>query len=255
MGSQTLTYVINVEGHVSRFVSIKDELNRLGLEFKIVPTVDGNTLSSAEIEEACKNMQPPHIKRPLSNGEIACFLSHIEAWKCVAAGNAPYAIICEDDARFDSKVVDLLDALENHEPQWDILRLFSHKHQSPIDKEILLKDVEAYTVEKITMSTVAYIITKPAAKHLIKEVMPFFLPIDGYLKQWWVHGLCSKQVSPSIAWPAQQGHQTSTIQKDRSLRKPAARRKRFLRNLRFQWQQNFLRRKHIKQLPLTRQHW
>lgn len=247
------TYVIGLDRHKGRLIDFTNEVQKHGVAFERISAIDAKSLSDADINQARAAMYPPRIKRKMSDAEVACFLSHMKVWKGICKGDAHIAMICEDDARFDSKIVDLMDALSDCEPHWDILRLYSHRRETPITTEALIEGVEAHVVEKITMSTVAYIITKPAAQHLLNVAAPISLPIDGYLKQWWVHGLCSKQVWPSIAMPAYTGTNHSTIEESRFRQRTKNPVVRLVRNLRFQWYLMRQRKKHIKTLTRSRQ--
>ena len=191
----------------------------------------------------------------MSGLEVACFLSHVEAWREVARGRAPYAMICEDDVRIDPKIGKLFDSIEESGPQWDILRLYSRIPKISVHQEVLFEDVEAHVVDKVTMSTVGYLITKPAAKYLLEIAMPISLPLDGYLKQWWLHGLCSKQVWPSMAWPVHENQVESSLHDSREKEKPRSRVVRFQRNFRFQLRQSILRKIYSWKLPTSRQIW
>jgi glycosyl transferase family 25 len=253
VGPGIQTYVINLDRHPARLAAFSHDLDRFGLDFERVAAVDALSLRDDEAEGTGEDGKTPYSKRGLSRAEVACFLSHKEIWRRISKGDAPFAMVCEDDARFDSRIVDLLQWLSGREPEWDILRLYSHKRRTPIEVEDLTAGLEAHTVGKITMSTVAYVITKPAARQLLRTRNPVFLPIDGYLKLWGLHGLCSKQVYPSVAWPVQGNSQGSTIEASRSRQKERNPLQRLFKNLRFQWSMARQRRKHLKDMPLTRQ--
>ncbi len=47
----------------------------------------------------CRCWRDPHHKRLMTWGEMACFAGHLDAWKRIGEGDAPGAIVLEDDAR------------------------------------------------------------------------------------------------------------------------------------------------------------
>lgn len=44
----------------------------------------------------------PYHKRPMTLGEVGCFLSHYNIWKKIVDENLKDALVLEDDIRFDS---------------------------------------------------------------------------------------------------------------------------------------------------------
>lgn len=62
--------------------------------------------------------------RDLTPGAVGCYLSHVQAWRAVAASSAPYAFVFEDDADVPR---DLLARFERARaqagPGWDVLLL------------------------------------------------------------------------------------------------------------------------------------
>lgn len=67
----------------------------------------------------------PHAASKLKLGEIGCFLSHLNAWKCIANGPYEYGSIFEDDAEIPlseaSRVNESMKEFEEKHISWDIL--------------------------------------------------------------------------------------------------------------------------------------
>lgn len=47
------------------------------------------------------NYADPYHKRPMTMGEVGCFLSHYNIWKKMIEQNITDALILEDDIRFE----------------------------------------------------------------------------------------------------------------------------------------------------------
>ena len=60
-------------------------------------------INQAEYEKISQDWE-----RPLRRAEVACFLSHLKAWKEVATLNEP-VLILEDDALLTNKTAEILD--------------------------------------------------------------------------------------------------------------------------------------------------
>lgn len=78
-----------------------------GHDWSFVEAVDGSKLSYGSLVEAGfdtdKNWRDPLLKRPLTRGEIGCFLSHWRMWEEIADGNEP-VLVMEDDCYLSEKL-------------------------------------------------------------------------------------------------------------------------------------------------------
>lgn len=103
-----------------------------GTRLARVEAVDGLATDLARHVEAgamerLREMQRTGHRRghpDLTPGAVGCYLSHLRAWRAVAASGAPYGLVFEDDARVPVRVRDALQrAVEGLPPDWDILLL------------------------------------------------------------------------------------------------------------------------------------
>ena len=69
-------------------------------DFEYIEAIDGSNTIFRDIK-ARKDWTDPFKKRPLLQNEVACFLSHIKAWKrCIELNKT--VIVMEDDAVINS---------------------------------------------------------------------------------------------------------------------------------------------------------
>ncbi|XP_065068694.1 glycosyltransferase 25 family member-like [Rhopilema esculentum] len=52
-----------------------------------------------------KDFQDPYLERPITMGEVGCFLSHWNIWKEIVANKLEYVLVLEDDVRFEPDFV------------------------------------------------------------------------------------------------------------------------------------------------------
>ena len=151
-------FVINLDGFTDRLERISRRLNGLGLDFERIPAVNGGSLSPEEKQKIGSGRS-----RPLSDSEIAHYMSHLKALRMVADRELPRAIILEDDAVFDD----------------DFALWASSECPLPADAEILkFEDSDARDTIKIPISTyakptggaAAYLITQEGARKALKEL-------------------------------------------------------------------------------------
>ena len=103
-------FVINLPNAIERRKLQKDQLDKLGLEYKIL-----DATSVEDINEATYKKHYFDWQRPLRKAEVACYYSHRSAWDKVIKNRKP-ALILEDDAilsKFLPKLLGNLNEIKN----------------------------------------------------------------------------------------------------------------------------------------------
>lgn len=242
-------YFINLDRHPERCDATVRELEALGIGFTRVAGIDYRQLDEDTIRSAMDPSPKVPFKRVLSPGEIACFLSHLKVWRMIAEGPAEMAWVFEDDVSFVPSARDAMLAIEAGERDWDMVRLFCPRPIPMEDVRPLHGRHSMVLSRKYPMSTIAYAITKPAAEHLSRVMMPFSFPVDMALKLWWVHGLCTRIVMPSVCVPRTDPFSASTLDSDRETHNRMGHARRFVTNLRYQFDMKRMRMAHARDFP------
>ncbi|EFN60659.1 Glycosyltransferase 25 family member [Camponotus floridanus] len=125
----------------------------------------------------------PYHKRPMTMGEIGCFLSHYLIWQKVLEHGYKNVMVLEDDVRFEpffrQKVNYVLEELSALGIEWDLIyvgRKKLVKSESPVEgSKFLLHAAYSYW-------TLGYILSENGARKLI-GAMPLgkLVPVDEYL--------------------------------------------------------------------------
>lgn len=105
-------FVINMEASTLRRELMERQLQRLGLDYEIVPAINGHQLSEAEISASCDLEVVRAAPEWLSRGAIGAALSHREVCRRIADERLPFAIVMEDDVQLPDNLPALLAALE-----------------------------------------------------------------------------------------------------------------------------------------------
>lgn len=126
--------VINlVESHVRR-ASILADLSTLGYIVDLIPAIDGR--KSAALDFAIYNDHRTQLRhgRRLNGGEVACYLSHIQALQNFVASGADIGLVLEDDMHLPAdtkqKINALIACLAAEHPRWQIANLTKHDTRS-----------------------------------------------------------------------------------------------------------------------------
>lgn len=181
-------YVINLKRRKDRRVRMKKVLKLQGIDFTIFDAVDSHNLDENYLQEMGINMLPdyvdPYSQRPLTWGEIGCFMSHFHIWNDVIEKGYDKVIVMEDDVRFQTsfvrKVTDLMERIAAAGFKWDLIYIGRKR----------LKNVEEYRIDEIeglvepgySYWTLGYLLSKSGAEKL-KDGDPLgrMVPVDEYI--------------------------------------------------------------------------
>jgi glycosyl transferase family 25 len=126
-------FVINLPDAIKRRKLQKNQLTKLGLEYKIL-----NATSVEDISEATYKKHYFDWQRPLRKTEVACYYSHRSAWDRVIRSREP-ALILEDDAILSIFLPELLDSL-NKIKSTDLINLENRSRKKFVSRSYV--DIE-----------------------------------------------------------------------------------------------------------------
>lgn len=98
-------FMINLLRRPERRIKMERSFKEIGLDVEHVAAVDGQKLSQEYLEEIGVKYLPgyadPFQHRPMTKGEIGCFLSHYKVWEQQVARGLNEVLVLEDDIRFE----------------------------------------------------------------------------------------------------------------------------------------------------------
>lgn len=161
-------FVINLDRAVDRLTSATAEFSRIGIDFERVAAVDagaGAPTSSA-----------PHLVA----AEVCCFLSHRRCWQIIADGPDQYGAVFEDDVVFSYDAGGLL-ADDSWVPRdADVIKLETFYNRVRVGRR-QMPAKNGYSVSRLFgqhLGSCGYLISKPAARRLLKTTMRIRAPVD-----------------------------------------------------------------------------
>ncbi|XP_065188003.1 procollagen galactosyltransferase 1-like [Sycon ciliatum] len=180
-------YLINLARREDRRERMLRCFQELRLPFKWIAAVDGKNLTQEYKDslgiKMMENWEDPFGKRPITDGEIGCFLSHYKVWKDVVDRNLGAVMVIEDDAKFEpgfnQRLIATLDEIEQLNLAWDLIylgrkRLEGVENWVPGSKYLVTPNYSYWTV--------AYLLSARGARKLLKqEPLTNILPVDEYL--------------------------------------------------------------------------
>ncbi|MCL3883968.1 glycosyltransferase family 25 protein [Marivita sp. GX14005] len=170
-------YILSLKA-AQRFGPLVRMLEARGLDYEIVWGVDGRERLPATHEHCVDRAgAEARMGRPMSDGEFACALSHRLIYERIAAGEAPSAIVLEDDAEPGEAFFDLGAALVA--PPCGLL-LFDHKNTyvRVRDRLVLPGGVCAFRMALPPFLATGYMVSREVAAHLAFRDGPVVQPSD-----------------------------------------------------------------------------
>ncbi|XP_029047412.1 glycosyltransferase 25 family member [Osmia bicornis bicornis] len=227
-------YMINLLRRQERRDRMYKLFKELGIRAETIDAIDGRTLNETVLHKLGIVMMPeytdPYHERPMTMGEVGCFLSHYAIWNKVIQNGYKNAIILEDDVRFEpffrQKVNYILAELNSLQLEWDLVYL---GRKRLVENDEPWVDGSKYLVHAAySYWTLGYILSARGAKRLV-EAMPLkkLIPVDEYLpilsdahprKDWKVHypkrNLIILSANPLLIYPThytgEQGYVSDT---------------------------------------------
>lgn len=206
-------YVINMDANTARLANCAATLEGQGIAWERVPGVDGWALPPGEVArvyDARANAR--RGRHPLIGPEIGCYLSHVEAWRRIAAGTAAGGAVFEDDFAADDSLAQVLDLLATGSEGYDMVKLFAFDAdpravaRAPLGRRHAL--IEPY---RVPTCLIGYTLSQDAAARLAARALPFFRPVDEDQKFLWETRLRVGLVTPPPVGIGDQQAATGTI--------------------------------------------
>lgn len=179
-------YIINLKRRPERRVRMEKTMEVIGLQAEFWDATDGRSLNPPALADMGITLMPGYMdpvqKRPMTMGEVGCFLSHYFIWKDVIEKNYSQVIVLEDDVRFERNMKHRLreDLLQIDLRLQDFIYLGRKVQDTSAREELRL--FPNFVRPKYSYWTIGYIITKSGAEKLIaSEPLTKLLPVDEFL--------------------------------------------------------------------------
>ena len=169
-------YCINLDRRADRLQHMIGLLAEQGVVFERVAAVDGGDPSVADAAAACRAGMTGST---MSAAAYGCFQSHREAWRRLLASGESHAIVLEDDLIVTASFSAYL--AEGWVPvDADLVKLEANEHRVQLDRG---RGLAAYgrrlhRLRSRHAGCGAYVISAPAAQHLLAATEVITDPVD-----------------------------------------------------------------------------
>ncbi len=191
-------YALNLDSSPERWQQLQQGAERLGIDLRRFPAVLGRTLTPAE-----KAQHTTHLgyHRPLTDGEVGCYLSHLKCLEhFIAQSNKAFVLIVEDDIQLNTQLLPIAAAAMAQNmagSEWGLLKLSGTKRNARFCAAI----TETFAVvefNSVPATTLAQVWTRAAAQQFIAGYAGCKRPIDVDLRFTWEHQLKIRVVFPPL---------------------------------------------------------
>lgn len=215
--------VINLTRATDRRTKMEQQAARLGVTIDILEAVDGKMISNAERAMVDHTRRKSITPYPLSDNEIACWLSHKKAMQQLVESKEPMLAVIEDDAELTKDFPRVLEAIEKRAGAFDLIDL--HRNFKRGEIFVPCRDlVPGFALGRIGfthMKATAYVISRAGAERFLKYAKNFAHAVDKEIHRYWANGLDIYGLENPIAAEKDEGH--SYIDETRGQNRPQER--------------------------------
>lgn len=183
-------YLINLDRSPDRLASVKPLLTKLSLPWHRVVAVDGRTMTQDDFERSVDLVRFQKIMGRLpGRGEVACALSHIKAWQTFLMSPYEYAVIFEDDVRFDPLTLQgVLKKLVGCGGVWDFCNLDIREKGERLKFYTSVRQLGSHELRLYYQGVYcgdAYVVSRKAVRRLLAQALPLVMTVEDYFARGW----------------------------------------------------------------------
>lgn len=196
MDSEPLIYCLTIRTNNERFNFMAEQLKAFNVQF-----VDAVVPSEYPDNYAAKK-RLRHYGRPMTLGEVGCYLSHRKIWQLFLNSDREYAVVLEDDMELTADFLESVVKSTSLKTRADLIRLhgiYKRKLNKLEGFQIGQTDYWLCDVYKQPAGTGAYIIFREAAMRLLETTQEIYAAIDDAIDREWENKLKIYMVWPNTA--------------------------------------------------------
>jgi len=188
--------LINLDGSVDRLKKASSQLAAAGISFERLPAVDGRLLPEIERSRLAPWDRKAFFK-PLSPGEIGCYLSHLAALERIVKEGWARALVLEDDfllaPDFPSRLRELLETPGSVPP---LVKLEGACRGGKVERS-LPSGMRIMRNRRAPSRTIAQLWSLDGARTFLAKASRLRRPVDVQIKHWWETGVEVLYVTPA----------------------------------------------------------
>ena len=240
-------YCISLSEQSERHQHISSLGRQWDVAIEFVPAIAGPALSEQDVKASGYFWHPGLTRGPLNVNEVACLLSHRQALASFLQSDAEYAVILEDDAEFDQRLLDVLPRLAEI-PLWDVVKLEHRFEQMNGYSVVHCQDTQIIVPSRPGLGSTGILYRRLGAQKVLQMSQKFSAAFDTQFNFAWRYRLNLLQLYPSLVWESQSFKTSIGNRPSKPIRRNLFNKisQRFGR-----WQMSLMRKKHARQTART----
>ena len=177
-------YVLTIKDTAHpRVLNAKAQLDKLGLLYEIFPGVTPADFDNHDYYSPVGNRIL--MKRALSDGEIACYVSHRRMWQAFLDSGAEHALFLEDDFGIvdNTALISSINDCLSFCRTWDVIKLFDYNPKRVVQSRSL-GNTRFVAYKYPASGNVGYMMNRKAARSLLARKR-FARPVDEDMAHMW----------------------------------------------------------------------
>jgi len=226
---------INLDKDAERRERMEKQAAALGVSVQRLPAVWWADLDTAEqAKHHSAALAGRQYYKPLVNGEKGCYASHIQAWRELLAGDAPWLVVLEDDVHLHTDFSAVIQGIAAIKQPWDMIKLVGRSREKVRAQRPLVAGYGLIQYTRVPSLTAAYVISRAGAEKLLRTRVPFGRPVDVDLRFWFENDLHVFGVQPAVV-SLDETSEVSSIWQQRSRLMPGQRWRKLKMKLQLAW--------------------
>ncbi|KAB2687658.1 glycosyltransferase family 25 protein [Brucella pseudogrignonensis] len=192
------SYIVNLDRAPERMTRMAQILRSQAIEFERFSAIDGRTFTPTDIENYRKQRQQG---KPMTTGEIACAESHLAIFRMIVEREDDYAVVMEDDLHLSADAGRFLNSADWIPHGAELIKLETVGEPTIIKTKTISLDNDRKLVQLAHKhwGSGAYVISRDAARRVLRDYVAGLTPIDDYLFDPTVNDFQLWQMCPAIA--------------------------------------------------------
>lgn len=205
----------------------------LPVRAEIMSAVDGRDLTEAQLAmHYRRSLHKPHYPFRLSNGEVACFLSHRAAWSAIVDRGLDAGLIVEDDVELGPGFASVLSVVSHCMGARDYVRFPRWERGEAGQAVSQAGPISVIEPFLPALGMQVQLVGQEAARLLLAATQTFDRPVDSIVQMQWLHGarvlsarpIAIREIDRELGGTVLQKKQRSVLEKlNHELRRPLMR--------------------------------
>ena len=155
------------------------------MAFERFAAFDGRGKSPQDYPEYNERKALAFYARPMSGGEVGCYMSHLLCAKAIKESGLDHAIVLEDDMTINEKSKVIIEALvkklDKEDPDWEVVNIGRHAHKLSTTLATI-NGIDVQRAHYFPVTTTGLVWSKKGAAAFWDTHQEIYAPVDHFFR-------------------------------------------------------------------------